>query len=271
MKPSIFKKQNLNAKQKAILMYWQKTKGVYVQNNSVAIEKANIGKYIPPFTEKESELMIDYDNVGELLESYMWTHILDAISLADISAERHFHAMITLMQPLITGIPSLYARGLQRPSHEQQKKEFFSLSFGRAISYEEGMSAYIFHLNQFSTYSLHAILLNLYMDNVADPLTSSNLLVQAFSIDILLAQYIKTLDEKTRELIMKTKIPSIVSDEFDNNKLIKIDQSEKEIRSLFQPLEVFNYLFKGDKWEICKEKTIEIIEKARKKAELDNP
>lgn len=270
MKPSLFKKQNLNAKQKAILMYWQKTKGVYVRSNSVALEKVVEDKYLPPFTEKESELMVDYDNVGELLESYMWTHILDAISLADISAERHFSEMISLLQPLILGIPSLYARGLQRPGLEDQNKEFLSLSLGKTISHEEGMSSFLFHLDQFSSCALQAIMLNLYMDNVADPLTSNDLLIKAFALDILIARYIHTLDEKTNKLIMKTKISSLVRDEFDNNKFMKIAQSEKEIRSLFQPLEVFNYSFQENKLEISKEKTLDIIEKARRKAGLAN-
>lgn len=271
MRPSLFKKQNLNAKQKAILMYWQKTKGVYVRSNSVALDKVVEDKYLPPFTEKESELMVDYDNVGELLESYMWTHILDTISLADISAEKHFSEMISLLQPLVLGIPSLYAKGLQRPGFEDHREQFLSLTLGKTVSHEEGLSDFLFNLDQFSSCALQAIMLNLYMDNVADPLASCDLLVKAYALDLLIARYIHTLDEITKELIMKTKIPSLVRDEFDNNKLMKVNQSEKEMRSLFQPLEIFNYSIQENKLEISREKTLETIEKARRKAELANP
>ncbi len=269
MKPSLFKQQNLNAKQKAILMYWQKTKGVYVRNNSVALEKVVEDKYLPPFTETESELMVDYDNVGELLESYMWTHILDAITLADMSTEKHYAQIVAFVQIVTFGMPCAYFSSMRMPEFENHNHKYFLWALGKSEGYEEGLMHFTFHTYQFVSRAIQAIMLNIYMDNVADPLASHDLLAKAFSLDKMIDQYIESLDGKMNAYVVNIKRSSIVDEVFEKNKLNMISESEKEIRTLFQPLEVFDYVFQNKKLKECGDKTLELIEKSKLHSELD--
>ncbi len=62
---------------------------------------------------------------------------------------------------------------------------------------------------------------------------------------------------------------SIVDEVFEKNKLNMISESEKEIRTLFQPLEVFDYVFQNKKLKECGDKTLELIEKSKLHSELD--
>jgi hypothetical protein len=270
LKPSFFRKQNLSPKQKAILSYWQETKGVYVENPSKELVKGDQSKPIPPFNETEYRQLVDFSNEGDLLEYYMWTQILDAISLSDMSAQGHFSELVSFIQITTFGMPcGLDTKVISSEGGNiDHDHEYYAWNLDKVIKYDEGLTRFMFYTEQFFESTIQAQLLNLYMDDVASPLISQDLLLKTLLLDNKIKQYLQRLNHPVQTAFKRGGF-ALIGGRLSKCKEEKIDKAERDIRQLFQPLEVFYYSFQNEKLEICSKKLHAIINQAQEKVELD--
>lgn len=269
LKSSFFRKQILSPKQKAILSYWQETKGVYVDNPSKELVKGDQSKPIPPFNESEYRQLVDFSNEGDLLEYYMWTQILDAISLSDMSAQSHFSELVSFIQIATFGMPCGMDAKLASLEKEDfdHNHEYYAWNLNKVIKYEEGLTRFMFYTEQFFESIVQALLLNLYMDEVASPLTSQDLLLRTLLLDNKIKQYLQKLNHPVQTAFKRGGF-TLIGGRLSKCKDEIIDQAEMNIRQLFQPLEVFCYSFKNEKMAECRENLLAIIKTAQQKVEL---
>lgn len=269
MQKSFLRNQKLSPKQKAILLFWQKTKGIYIPDNSKEIVKVEQTKYVSPFTDNEINTMVDFPSTGELLEYYMWTHILDAILLFDSLAQGHYFEMSSYIQIVTFGFPCSISEKMMWPKYAGHDHKYFSWSDNKVMGHEEGLSRYHFSIDQFFSNIISAILINLYIDEVASPLLSERYPTKAFSFDIKMDQIIRSTENQAR-YFLNGEYHYFVKNYYKGKENSWIKQSEEITRSLFQPLSVFNHQLDSDKLISCKNKTLEIMDQAMQKATLDS-
>ncbi len=269
LKPSFFRKQNLSPKQKAILSYWQERKGIYLQNSSTTLVKSDGPFVTPPFNETEYCELVNFSNEAELLEYYMWTQILDAISLSDMSAQSHFSEMISFIQIATFGMPCGMDAKLASLEKEDfdHDHEYYAWNLNKVIKYEEGLTRFMFYTEQFFQSVIQGLLLNLYMDEVASPLTSQDLLLRTLLLDNKIKQYLQKLNHPVQTAFKRGGF-TLIGGRLSKCKDEIIDQAEMNIRQLSQPLEVFSYSFQNEKMAECRENLLAIIKTAQQKVEL---
>lgn len=268
LKPSFFRKQKLNPKQKAILAYWQETKGVYVKSSSTEIVKNDQLAPTPPFNETEYRQLVGFDDVGELLEFYMWSQVLDALSLSDTLAQKSFFEVSSFIQIVMFGLPCGLGIQWQQPKFAGHDHKYYSWSLGKIISYDEGLSYFMLSIKKFFSHAIEAIMLNQYLDDIASPLPSQELLTNIFTFDQRIKQYMQNVDSAITT-IFHIKGKGLVEEKYETSRDELLDVAEKEIKGLLQPLEVFYYSIQEDKLKEARIKALAILEQARTKSKLD--
>lgn len=266
LKPSFFRKQNLSPKQKAILSYWQERKGIYLQSSSTTLVKSDNPLAVPPFNETEYRELVNFSNEVELLEYYMWTHILDAVSLSDTEAQSYYSELVSFIQITTFGMPCGLEKEWGWPEEIDHNHDYYSWHLGKVVKYSEGLKRFMFYSDKFFSSFIQTAMLNLYLDDAASPLLSQELLERIFSLDIKMQKYLHTLTHPIKIMLKG----GIIEAQFDKHVSDQIDQAEDNIRALFQPLEVFDLKIDNEKMLSCKKRVSEQLILAKQKAKLDN-
>ncbi len=105
---SLIKKQELTLKQKAILLFWQGTKGRYIKE-PVTIQD-QIDFYEPVYTVKEMRELLDF-SYNEALEFYQWDGSLKILYTKDLRAQKFFAQMLGHLNMIVCGLPYMLLYG----------------------------------------------------------------------------------------------------------------------------------------------------------------
>lgn len=263
LKPSFFTKQNLTPKQKAVLSFWQETKGLYVEDHIKEITKNGTVKKGKLFEESEYQQLLNFHNNNELLEYYMWSQVLDALSLSNTSAQGYYSDIVSYIQVITFGLPCEIGQVWQWPQFIDHKHEYYSWHLREKLTYSQAHMLFKYYVDEFFLSAVQAIMLNIYMDEAISPLTSEKLLERVISIDKIIDKFINDLEGPVQTAFSLIGV-GFIEKQLSENMEMYISEAEENIKRLLQPLMVFNYTVQNEKVESCRRRTLEIFNQAKK-------
>lgn len=237
---SLFNKQDLTPKQRAIVVFWQNTKG---KKGDCKRVQEYIDSYKPVFTEGEMSQMIHTTNHNENIEYYLWGNIINSILFFDMAAQRFYYDALYHLSLLTYGIP--YFVILAKSNKLIINSQFYSFNKKDKTSYDVTADQFFYYVFNFFLSAHTSLLLNEFMDNCVD-LESLKLLKSVNDVD--------TNIEKVMCTISKNKLSHLgllthyFHDCYEANRSNMIDDSVAQFSELLKPLDNFGlYLPQNDK------------------------